>query len=98
MLAPRVLELLVLVLGIEGRSAGGDGALSVVPGSTGGATTSPNYVSCGVNPAGQSITYTLPASTSGYDITNIVVYGGWADAGRNEQKYNIFSILTRKWD
>jgi hypothetical protein len=82
-------------LEVDGRSvdtltAGGDGALSIVPSSTGGSTTSPNYVSCGVNPAGQSVTYTLPPSTSGYDLTNIVVYGGWADAGRNEQKYNIF--------
>jgi len=43
-----------------------------------------------VNPAGLSITYTLPVSASGYDLTNITVYGGWADAGRNEQKYNVY--------
>ena len=81
-------------LEVDGRSvdtltAGDNGALSIIQGTT-GFTTSPNYVSCGVNPAGQSITYNLPVSATGYDITNIVVYGGWADAGRNEQKYNIY--------
>src|ERR1035438_3085308 len=46
---------------------------------------------CGVSPAGASMTYTLDTSitgsTNGYDVTNIVVYGGWGDGGRNEQKY-----------
>jgi len=49
-------------------------------------------VSCGwVNVgAGQSMTYTLPAGPSfGYEITNITVYGGWPDDGRNQQKYQI---------
>lgn len=83
-------------LEVDGRSvdsltAGGDGLLSIVPATiSGNFTTSTNYVSCGINPAGQSITYALPVSTSGYDLTNIVVYGGWADAGRNEQKYTIY--------
>ncbi len=83
-------------LEVEGRSvdsltAGGDGALSIIPATiTGNFTTSTNYVSCGVNPAGLSITYTLPYSANGYDLTNIVVYGGWADAGRNQQKYNVY--------
>ena len=76
---------------VDSLTAGGDGALSVIPATiVGNFTTSTNYVSCGVNPAGQSITYTLPTSANGYDITNIVVYGGWADAGRNEQKYNVY--------
>ncbi len=48
---------------------------------------------CGVSPAGQSMTYTfdtsITGSTNGYDITNIVVYGGWGDGGRNEQKYEV---------
>ena len=76
---------------VDSLTAGGDGALSVVPATIpGNFTTSTNYVSCGVNPAGLSITYTLPASATGYDLTNIMVFGGWADAGRNEQKYNIY--------
>ncbi|HWX20037.1 MAG TPA: immunoglobulin domain-containing protein [Candidatus Binatia bacterium] len=83
-------------LEVDGRSvnsltAGGDGALSIVPATIpGNFTTSTNYVSCGVNPAGLSITYTLPVTATGYDLTNIMVYGGWGDAGRNEQKYNIY--------
>ena len=28
-------------------------------------------------------------ATYGFDITNITVYGGWGDAGRNEQKYEV---------
>jgi len=83
-------------LEVDGRTVnsltdGGNGALSIVPATiVGNNTTSTNYVSCGVNPAGLSITYTLPVSATGYDITNIMVYGGWADAGRNEQKYNVY--------
>lgn len=49
-------------------------------------------VSCGwVNVgAGQSMTYTLPAGPAfGYELTNITVYGGWSDDGRNEQKYQV---------
>jgi hypothetical protein len=47
---------------------------------------------CGISAsgAGQSMTYTLPSSaTYGFDVTNITVYGGWGDHGRNEQKYEI---------
>ncbi|MDB6109782.1 MAG: Immunoglobulin subtype, partial [Pedosphaera sp.] len=76
---------------VESLTAGGDGAISLVPALTpGNFTTSTNYLSCGTAPGGLSITYTLPASPNGYDLTNIVVYGGWADAGRNEQKYNVY--------
>src|SRR6185503_21119556 len=34
--------------------------------------------------------YTLPASVTGYDVTNIVVYGGWSDAGRDQQRYIVY--------
>lgn len=39
--------------------------------------------------AGQSMTYTLPSSTYGYNITNITIYGGWTDDGANEQTYQV---------
>ncbi|HEY9509543.1 MAG TPA: DUF642 domain-containing protein, partial [Verrucomicrobiae bacterium] len=45
-------------------------------------------VTCGTD-AGQSVTYTLGASESGYSVSNIVVYGGWGDAGRDQQAYTI---------
>lgn len=50
-----------------------------------------NMVSCGWVQvgAGQSMTYSLPSSSYGYNITNIAVYGGWSDDGRNEQKYQV---------
>jgi len=55
--------------------------------------SSPSLVTCGSSPdnPGLSMTYTLVTSsaTNGFDLTNIVVYGGWGDSGRNEQKYQI---------
>ena len=39
--------------------------------------------------AGHLLVYTLPASANGYDLTNISVYGGWQDAGRDAQDYTV---------
>jgi len=53
---------------------------------------SPSLVSCGpFGGAGLSMTYELNTSgaPNGFDLTNIVVYGGWGDGGRNEQKYQV---------
>jgi len=49
-------------------------------------------VTCGTPPygAGQSVTYTLSGAFSGYNLTNITVYGGWGDAGRDQQAYTIY--------
>jgi len=33
--------------------------------------------------------FTRCRPATGYDLTNIVVYGGWGDAGRDEQKYEV---------
>jgi len=54
--------------------------------------TSPTEVTGGTvaGKAGQSVTYTLTGSTSGYNLTNIVVYGGWGDAGRDQQAYTVY--------
>ena len=46
-------------------------------------------VACGSG-AGQWVTYTLSGSPYGYDLTNITVYGGWGDAGRDQQAYTIY--------
>jgi len=53
---------------------------------------SPREVTCGTvsGGAGQSVTYTLTGSTNGYTLTNIVVYGGWGDAGRDQQAYTVY--------
>jgi len=54
---------------------------------------SPSLVTCGSSGAspGSSMTYYLDTSSAvnGWDLTNIVIYGGWGDGGRNEQKYEI---------
>jgi alpha-L-rhamnosidase len=56
-----------------------------------GYTTSTNYVTCGNgNGAGSVIIYRLDNSGLGYDLTNITVYGGWADNGRDQQAYNVY--------
>jgi len=40
--------------------------------------------------AGQSVTYTLTSSAIGYTLTNITVYGGWGDAGHDQQAYTVY--------
>ena len=54
--------------------------------------SSPTEVTCGTvaGGAGQSVTYTMSGSTNGYTLTNIVVYGGWGDAGRDQQAYTVY--------
>ncbi|MBN2161838.1 MAG: family 78 glycoside hydrolase catalytic domain [Pontiellaceae bacterium] len=64
-----------------------DGGSLVI--DVGSGTTSPNYVTCGNN-AGTSVTYTLTGSSNGYDISDIVVYGGWGDNGRDQQAYTVY--------
>ncbi len=66
----------VLTNGSAGRSTFG----------TGGATAT--QVTCGSG-AGQSVTYNLGTSASGYNLSSIVVYGGWCDAGRDQQAYTV---------
>ncbi len=65
-----------------------DGVLGpVASGSTG---PHPSFATGGSS-GGSSVTYVLPASAaSGYDLTNIVVYGGWNDNGRDQQGYTVF--------
>ena len=61
-----------------------------------GITTSTNYVTCGNgtgpdgSSAGSTIIYTLTGSTNGYNLTNMTVYGGWADNGRDQQAYTVY--------
>jgi hypothetical protein len=80
---------------VNSLTAGGSLGLAKITG-TSGSTTSTNYVTCGngVGPdgssAGSTIIYALPAATNGYDLTNITVYGGWADNGRDEQAYTVY--------
>lgn len=65
-----------------------DGTFGYLPFSLGNASY-PAFVTLGVGLAGRSVTYTLPDSAAGWDLTNIVVYGGWGDAGRDQQKYEV---------
>lgn len=66
-----------------GSEAGNSG-----PDPIGNSTTSSNYVTCGNSTgAGSELIYTLPASAQGYNLTNITVYGGWQDSGRDSQDY-----------
>jgi autotransporter-associated beta strand protein len=82
-------------LEVPGRSVssltdGGDGALTTISG-TSGTTTSINYVTCGNGGgAGSLVVYTLTGFAAGYNLTNITVYGGWADNGRDQQAYTVY--------
>lgn len=40
--------------------------------------------------AGSLLVYTLPSSTFGHDVTNITVYGGLQDNGRDSQAYTVY--------
>ncbi|HWY77385.1 MAG TPA: family 78 glycoside hydrolase catalytic domain, partial [Verrucomicrobiae bacterium] len=61
-----------------------------------GLSSSTNYVTCGngTGPdgsnAGSTIIYALTSSAYGYDLTNITVYGGWANNGRDQQAYTVY--------
>jgi hypothetical protein len=63
---------------------------------SGHSTCSTNYVTCGNgtgpdgSSAGSTVIYTLPASINGYNLTNITVYGGWQDNGRDQQAYTVY--------
>lgn len=39
--------------------------------------------------AGSLLVYTLPASSHGYDLAKIAVYGGWQDNGRDAQAFTV---------
>jgi hypothetical protein len=68
-------------------TSGGSLTISQIAGNT----TSTNYITCGNGfGAGSNVVYTLPQSTNGYDITNITVYGGWKDNGRDQQAYTVY--------
>ncbi len=86
---------------VNSLTAGGDLGLTLIASAYGGITTSTNYVTCGNgtgpdgSQAGSKIIYTLPSATNGYDLTNITVYGGWADSGRDQQAYTVYySMVT----
>jgi alpha-L-rhamnosidase len=67
----------------------GDSLTIAVGGSP--TTTSTNYVTCGNGDgAGSLVVYALTGSANGYNLTNITVYGGWRDAGRDQQGYTVY--------
>jgi len=71
-----------------------NGALTKIIGPS-GYTCSTNYVTCGNGSgAGSSIVYTLSSTTKGCGITNITVFGGWADRGRDQQAYTVSYSTT----
>jgi alpha-L-rhamnosidase len=80
---------------VNSLTAGGSLKLTQIAG-TYGYTTSTNYVTCGNgtgpdgSSAGSTIIYTLPAAADGYTLTNITVYGGWDDNGRDQQAYTVY--------
>ena len=75
---------------VNSLTAGSNVAITLVQG-TSGYTSSTNYVTCGNGGgAGAIVVYTLTGSASGYNLTNLTVYGGWGDAGRDQQTYTVY--------
>jgi hypothetical protein len=54
-----------------------------------------SFATCGAG-AGQYVVYTLDTSvfTNGYTLTNIMVGAGWNDAGRDQQAYTVYYVIT----
>jgi len=77
---------------VNSLTASNNLGLTEIAGSSGfPITTSTNYVTCGNgNGSGSLLIYSLTNSTTGYDLTNITVYGGWADNGRDQQAYTVY--------
>jgi|GEM_PF-866175 len=73
-------------------SLGGSGTVNALTDDSAGTlypsgNGSPDYVTCGNSAGGTTITYVLPTSKTGYDVSKIVAYGGWSDNGRDQQFY-----------
>lgn len=77
---------------VKSLTDGGSLTISTV---TNPKTTSTNYVTCGNGGgAGSAVIYSLGDAPNGYDLTNIVVYGGWGDNGRDQQAYTIYYAIA----
>ncbi len=80
---------------VNSLTRGGSLTLRQIP-ATVNYTTSTNYVTCGNgtgpdgSSAGSLLIYPLTGSALGYDLTNITVYGGWDDNGRDQQAYTVY--------
>jgi hypothetical protein len=80
---------------VNALTSGGNLGITLINGPY-GITSSTNYVTCGngtgpdASSAGSTIIYSLNGSTNGYTLTNITVYGGWANNGRDQQAYTIY--------
>ena len=67
---------------------GATGTPALTDGALGTVTDKASYATCGNN-AGRSVVYTLTNSVNGSSLTNLVVYSGWPDQGRDGQFYNV---------
>ncbi|MCH1510435.1 MAG: PEP-CTERM sorting domain-containing protein [Akkermansiaceae bacterium] len=65
-----------------------DGSVGTWGAYVDGATNHDNFATGG-NTGGTSVTYNLAPSTFGYDITDVIVLGGWQDTGRDQQAYTV---------
>ena len=77
--------------GLPVLTDGAYGTITRVP-VTGTPEPHPAFATAGNgNGAGSVATYNLNLATSplGYNISRIDVYGGWNDAGRDQQRYNV---------
>jgi len=65
-----------------------NGASVLTDGIIGTSGDESGFASCGYD-GGTTLIYTLTNSVNGSDVTNIVVYSGWANNGREGQYYTI---------
>ena len=77
---------------VNSLTAGGTLTIASIENSSGSGTTAGlNYVTCGnADGAGSTITYTLPPSPYGFNLSNLTVLSGWQDNGRDAQAYTVY--------
>ena len=74
--------------GSEGLPALTNGSIGTFVGAGTGSDNHTGYASTGAGSGGQSVTYALAGP---HNLTRIVTFGGWADTGRAQQNYTIWT-------
>lgn len=76
--------------GAEGLAALTNGSIATFVGAGTGSDNHAGYATTGGGSGGQSATYALPGPRH---LTRIVTFGGWADTGRDQQSYTVWTSI-----
>lgn len=74
--------------GLSALTDGSDATVYPESGTGGDAIDHAAYATVGLNNGGTEVTYAFGGV---FDLSEVVVYGGWNDGGRDAQKYDLFT-------